>query len=153
MSLSQLLSSYKKIQNNEDLDGLAWRTLVVESSKHHSLLIQASWNDYIWYLSDRSSWGHLWKRQTFERFSWFIKVYLYIIIDLYQSYPSFPSIRFRILAANCPVWPNAPALLGESFFEEIDSQFKCWPTFPWYFSRFLSQLTQVHCFLTRRASS
>lgn len=70
-----------------------------------------------------------------------------------HHYASSPSIRFLILAASWPVCPKAPALVGDIFLAFILSQFRCWPTFPWYFSSPLSQLTQVHCFLTNKASS
>ena len=75
-----------------------------------------------------------------------------VIMRRHHSAPS-PSIRFLIFAANWPVWPKAPALIGDIFLALTLSQFKCWPTLPWYFYRPLSQLTQVHCFFTSKASS
>jgi len=78
-----------------------------------------------------------------------------MIFQSFRSFVHYPlfSIRFFIFEASCPVWPNAPILVGLIFFELIVSQFKCWPTLQLNFYIFLSQLMQVQCFFTIKASS
>lgn len=96
----------------------------------------------------------------------YVNKYLYIFYHFYYifviyllnnihsaSFTFWFSTNCLILLASCPVCPNAPALVGDIFLLTKLSQFRCCPTFALYLSTFLSQLIQVHCFFTNKASS